>query len=591
MTRFLVSLLRPYHLRLVLSIVLASLTTLAQISLFAVAGYLISASALHPMSVLLLFVPIIGVRFFGISRSVLRYAERLVTHDVTFRILARQRVWLYDRIEPRTTRLAFTMGHGRLVNAVTHDVDLLQYIIIRVITPIASSLVTVIAVFFFLAHFSQTIAWTTITLQVIAGIFIPVMTHYLGKKPTKRMQDTRERFYAQWEDALVGMKEIQAYGQESAILQKLSQEEDSLIQEHNKIAQIDSLAVAAVPWFSQVAMLLVTVLAASLVVQGHLKGVYLAVLAFVSLSSFEALTGLPQAFLQLGAIKTALTHLQTIASTKKDLSDHLETTPSSISRHTLAVRNITVTYDTTLAPAVRHVSFDLPMGKKLAIVGETGSGKSTLLSCLVRLIDYTEGSITLDGQFLTQLAVDDVRKQFSVLTQDSHLFHTTVEDNIRLGNPAAPLSEVIDAARKARIAQCIEQLDLGYDSLTGEFGAQLSFGEQRRLALARTLLKDAPILVLDEPTRGFDALLEQQFYETLPSITQGRSLLLITHRLLFMQDMDEILVMQHGEIVERGTHAILLKENGLYARMVRLEQEQLTFDLPKEAISGTLSMW
>ncbi len=591
MTRFLVSLLRPYHLRLVLSIVLASLTTLAQISLFAVAGYLISASALHPMSVLLLFVPIIGVRFFGISRSVLRYAERLMTHDVTFRILARQRVWLYDRIEPRTTRLAFTMGHGRLVNAVTHDVDLLQYIIIRVITPIASSLVTVIAVFFFLAHFSQTIAWTTITLQVIAGVFIPVMTHYLGKKPTKRMLDTRERFYAQWEDALVGMKEIQAYGQESAILQKLSQEEDNLIQEHNKIAQIDSLAVAAVPWFSQVAMLLVTVLAASLVVQGHLKGVYLAVIAFVSLSSFEALTGLPQAFLQLGAIKTALTHLQTIASTKKDLSDHLETTPSSISRHTLAVRNVTVTYDTTLAPAVRHVSFDLPMGKKLAIVGETGSGKSTLLSCLVRLIDYTEGSITLDGQFLTQLAVDDVRKQFSVLTQDSHLFHTTVEDNIRLGNPAAPLSEVIDAARKARIAQCIEQLDLGYDSLTGEFGAQLSFGEQRRLALARTLLKDAPILVLDEPTRGFDALLEQQFYETLPSITQGRSLLLITHRLLFMQDMDEILVMQHGEIVERGTHAILLKENGLYARMVRLEQEQLTFDLPKEAISGTLSMW
>lgn len=600
MIRSLYELLRPYRLRLVFSILLASLTTLAQISLFAVAGYLISASALHPSSVLLLWVPIIGVRFFGISRSVLRYAERLVTHDVTFRFLARQRVWLYELIEPRITRLTGMMGHGVLVNTVTHDIDLLQYIIIRVITPIASSFVTVIAVFLFFAHFSLTIAWTTIALQVVSGVIIPSITHLLGIKPSKRMQETRSRFYAQLEDALVGMKEIRAFGQESTILQKLSCAEDNLIKEHDKIAQIDGFAVASVPLFSQLAMLFTTILATSLVVHGHLTGVYLALLAFVSLSSFEALTGLPQAFLQLGVINTALAQIQAIASTKEDIidshetslvSDHHAHTTSSRCMDTLSVQNVIISYDAALEPAVRNVSFDLPIGKKMAIVGETGSGKSTLLSCLLRLIDYTDGSISLGDQSLRQLSIEDVRRQFSVLTQDSHLFHTTVEDNIRIGNPFALMDEVIDAAQKAHIAKRIAELDLGYESLTGEFGAQLSSGEQRRLALARTLLKDAPILALDEPTRGFDALLEQQFFDTLPSITGGRSLLLITHRLLGMQFMDEILVMQHGRIIERGTHENLLKENGLYARMVRLEQEQLTFYLPKEVASGTLSSW
>ncbi|WP_185602413.1 ABC transporter ATP-binding protein [Paenibacillus sp. 598K] len=238
------------------------------------------------------------------------------------------------------------------------------------------------------------------------------------------------------------------------------------------------------------------------------------------------------------------------------------------------IRGLGFRYDADEAYALRDIDLTLATGRQVAVVGESGAGKSTLIRLLLKLRDYEEGSVTLQGRELAMMTAEAGRSQFAVVSQQVQLFNATVADNLRLGRPDAPMEVLREAARIAMLEPVIDKLPQGYDTIIGEWGARLSGGERQRLALARALVLDAPALLFDEPGTGLDPLTELAFGEKLRPLLAGKAALWVTHRLAGLETMDEILVLQDGRVCERGTHAELIRTRGAYYRMWRLQQQE-----------------
>jgi ATP-binding cassette subfamily C protein CydC len=247
-----------------------------------------------------------------------------------------------------------------------------------------------------------------------------------------------------------------------------------------------------------------------------------------------------------------------------------------IMNYDLCFTNLTFTYPGSNLPTLQNISIHLPPDKRLAIVGPSGAGKSTLGNLLLRFWDYSQGQILLDGRDLHEYAQEDVRRLVSVISQRSYFFNDTIRQNLLLAYPAATESEVQNAAQRAQIHDFIIRLPKGYETIIGERGFRLSGGERQRLAIARALLKNAPIFLLDEPTANLDPLTERLILDMLFTLTRGQSLLLITHRLVGLENMDEILVLDHGCMIESGTHAELVAAGGLYRHLWDLQNRILS---------------
>jgi ABC-type multidrug transport system fused ATPase/permease subunit len=257
---------------------------------------------------------------------------------------------------------------------------------------------------------------------------------------------------------------------------------------------------------------------------------------------------------------------------KEDIRESKLDTRSS----NIELSNITFSYPTQSSPALQDLSISIPEGKCIAIVGPSGAGKSTIANLLLRFWEYEVGEITLGGESLKALNPDEVRKRFALVAQNSYFFNTSIRENLRMARRGVSPEEMQDAARAAHIHEFVMKLPQGYDTLIGEQGLRLSGGERQRLAIARALLKNAPILLFDEPTANLDPLTEKQVLEALFDIMKGRTCLLITHRLVGLENMDEILVVNEGMVVERGTHRQLLEQAGLYRRLWDLQNQILS---------------
>ncbi len=322
------------------------------------------------------------------------------------------------------------------------------------------------------------------------------------------------------------------------------------------------------------------IVAIPMVREGRLDGVYLALLALATLASFEAVLPLPSAFQQLGESSGAARRLFEIVDAESAVHD--TETPSPVpERYDLAVQHLCFRYSPSRPPIHRGafllngISFTLPQGRCLAIVGPSGAGKSTLANLLLRFWDYQEGHILLGGHELRQYHQHDVHALMSVVTQNTHLFNATIRENLFIAKPHASQDEVVKAAQQAHIHDFISSLPQGYNTPVGEQGFCLSGGERQRIAIARAFLKDAPILLLDEATANLDALTEQAILRAIQTLIQGRTTLIITHRLVGLEMADEILVLQAGKIRERGNHHELLQVEGLYWKMWQLQHHVL----------------
>ncbi|MGZ9222938.1 MAG: thiol reductant ABC exporter subunit CydC, partial [Anaerolineales bacterium] len=558
-----------------LSVLLSTITIGSSVALIGTSAWLISTAALHP-SVAELGVSVVGVRFFGITRGLFRYLERLVSHDVTFRLLARLRVWFYEKLEPLAPARLMEYKSGDLLARVIGDVETLENFYVRVISPSLTAILigTMVAVFF--AAFYPPIALVLIVFFLILGLILPVLSQVASRTPGQQLIAQRADIQSQLVDGIQGLADLLAFGRGAHRLKQISTTGQSYGSTQKRMARVTGLHSALGTLFTNLGVWLVLVLVIPQVTAGNINGVMLGTFALMTLASFEAVLPLPLAAQMWNASREAAKRLFEVVDAEPVIKDDTRFSIFDDRVSSIEFSNITFSYPTQSIPALQNVTFTVPAGKSIAIVGPSGAGKSTISNLLLRFWDYESGEITLGGTSLKALNQDDVRKRLALVSQNSYFFNTTIRENLRLARRSASLEEIESAARAAQIHGFIASLPKGYDTLIGEQGFRLSGGERQRLAIARALLKDAPILIFDEPTANLDPQTEKQVLDTLFETIQNKTSLLITHRLIGLENMNEILVMDHGQIVEHGTHAELLIQKGLYRRLWDLQNQILS---------------
>lgn len=589
----LLSFLRGSWGEVALSVLLGTATIAASVGLMGTSSWLISTAALHP-SIAELNVAIVGVRFFGILRGVARYLERLISHGVTFHLLARLRVWFYEKLEPLAPARLMTYRVGDLLNRIVADVEALENFYVRVVAPPLVALVIVSGTALFLGNYEARLGWTYLGFALLLGLGLPLLNRLLSRKIGTALTDLKSALRTQTVDYLQGLADLLAFGQGSNFRARLQATGQDYGDAQRQMAQVTGLSSASGVLFTQLGMWSVLALSVPLVKNANLAGVMLATLALMAQASFEAVQPLPQAAQMLALSLRSAQRLFEIVE-NPPLSPVILPAPSAIhtpplpseSRKTmLAVHGLTFAYPGAERPALREVTFDLPAGKKIAIVGPSGAGKSTLINLLLRFWEPPKGSIFLGGRDLLEVPQETACAYFGVISQRTYLFNVSLRENLLLANPSAGQEAIEAAARQAGIHEFIASLSQGYETMAGERGVRLSGGERQRVAIARALLRQASILLLDEPTANLDPLTERLILENVLALAEGRSLLLITHRLVKMEAMDEILVLQDGQVAERGTHAALLAQDGLYRRMYALQQQVLK-DTPQSQAAKT----
>lgn len=552
--------------RVALSVVIGAGTIGSSVALMGTSAWLISTAALHP-SIADLGVSVVGVRFFGITRGLLRYAERLVSHDVTFRLLSRLRVWFYEKLEPLAPARLMEYRAGDLLARIVGDVETLENFYVRVISPPLTAVLVGAFTALFLGYSGLHLALTFLGFFVVLGLLLPILSQFISRRPAVQTITLRGDMQTRLVDGIQGMADLLAYGRASQRLADIASNGTAYGNAQRHMARITGLHTGTTTLLTNLGMWTILVLSIPLVSSGAIAGTMLASLALLTMAAFEAVIPLPLAAQMWNSAREAARRLFEVVDTRPAVVDPSNASVPSADARMLIISGLSFSYPGQSTPALSNVDLTLSPNKSVAIVGPSGAGKSTLANLLLRYWDYQSGEITLGSDSLRSLKQDEVRAKIGLVSQNTYFFNTSVFENLRFARGRPSREEVEAAAKSAQIHEFIMNLPRGYDTMIGEQGMRLSGGERQRLAIARTLLKDAPILILDEPTANLDPVTEMQVLETLYAMMKTRTSLLITHRLVGMENLDEILVMDKGRIVERGTHQELLASDRLYKRL------------------------
>ncbi|MGW8225434.1 MAG: thiol reductant ABC exporter subunit CydD [Anaerolineales bacterium] len=574
--RSLLSMLTPFSWLVLLPVLLGWATVLSGVGLLATSAYLISAAALQP-SIAVLQVPIVAVRAFGISRGLFRYLERYTSHDNTFKLVNRLQARFYQALEPLAPARLQTYHSGDLLHRIRQDLHTLEDFYLRVFSPALVWILVTCFICALLGFVSIQLGLTLLAFQLTAGLVIPVLTRFASHHPETELIQHQAALFVVLVDGIQGMAEIKVFDASAKYRNKFLNLNQTIAAVQLRLNAISSSVGAVETTLAHLASWTVLLLAIPLVSSGQVEGVYLAALVLTALTSFEAAQPLPQAAQSLERGLAAADRLEEIVSLPAWVKDpeHPQPAPAGPQVEFVGLDFAYPDPNPVAAPgfALKDIRFILPPGKKVAVVGPSGAGKTTLANLLMRFWDYEGGEILLADLPLRGYHQEDVRKHFAFVSQHSHFFNSTLADNLRLAKPGANQQELVTACQNAQLGDFIAALPNRFDTWIGEGGARLSAGERQRLAIARALLKDAPVLILDEPTAYLDPLTGRKLVESLFANYPDRSFLWISHRLSAMQAMDEILVFDDGRIVERGQHQDLLDQAGLYLHMWNLQHQ------------------
>jgi ATP-binding cassette subfamily C protein CydC len=559
---------------LLLGGLLAFATLLANVTLMAISGWFIAAMALAGVAGITInyFTPAAVIRACAIIRTVGRYAERLVTHEATLRLLSTLRVWFYLRLEPLAPAVLERYRSGDLLSRLRADIDTLDHFYLRLLLPTLVALAASLLFILFLFWFNPLLAVMEAMLLGLAGIALPLYLNHLAA-PTGRLINTlSSELRATLVDDLQGMGELLIDSADQRHATRIERLSDRLASSQSHMSQLDGIGQGAVGLCTNLAMWLITLSAIPMVSEGELPPAHLSMLALFTLASFEAIAPLPAAFQSLGEILAAANRIFTLVDRETAVVEPKSPTklPQTLN---LRLSEICFSYPESPSPAVENLSLELAAGSKLALLGPSGSGKTTLLQLLLKFRTPNRGEITLGGVPYAELTGETLRGAMGVATQYSHLFNTSIRENLLLARPDADQAMVERACKVAMIHDFIIAQPEGYETQVGELGLRLSAGQLRRLAIARALLKDAPILILDEPTEGLDPHTGSVMMERILHWAEGRSLLLVTHRIRDLERMDQILLLGDGSLVEQGTHETLMTGSERYRQLH--EQQQM----------------
>ena len=533
-------------------VALGSLTVIFGVGLMATAGYLISRAAERP-AVLSLTVAIVGVRFFGLARPLVRYVERLTSHDVALRALERARLRVYERLERLAPTQLGTERRGDLLTRLVSDVDALQNLHLRGIAPPLVALFAGTAAVGAAAAFQPEAALVLGAGLLVGGVAVPLAAVALARRASRRRADARGDLMSELVETLAGSAELVAFGCEDERLRRLRSADRRLVRISRRSALADGTGDGLRLLATGATVVGVLAVAVSAHTGGDLNRVLIALLALLALASFEAVQPLPEALRELGVTLAAGKRVLELTDREPAIVDPEQPLPSPIPPFTLALENVRVRYAPRERPALNGFSMRLEPGRRVVLLGRSGAGKSTVVNVLLRFVDPERGSFTIAGEDARHYRQEGVRRLIAVAGQDAHLFSASIRDNVRLGGPEATDAELEQALRSARIWDWIQSLPDGLDTLVGEEGRELSGGQFQRIVLARALLVEAPVLVLDEPTAHLDSPTAEALIEDIFSAAGDRSVLLITHRGEGLDLADELLVL--GDDQSKGGRA------------------------------------
>ena len=531
-----VRLFRPQWGRMALGTFLGLVTIAAGVGLLSLSGWFISAAAFAGLTsasahLFNFFFPSIGVRIFAFARTLARYGDRIVSHDATFRILENLRVWFYDRIEPLGPGPLGGFRSGDLLNRIVSDIDALDNLSLRVIQPTVAALILSAALPLFLMVFDPWVALAAGAGIVAAGFGVPAvsvrMGTAIGRDMTRRIAGLRTRIV----DGVQAAPELIVFGAAERYLDELREENRRLIGDQRRMSHIRGFTGALMTLLSGLTVGVVLWLGTEAVSQKGMDGAVLALVAMAALAAFEGVIPLPAAYQFIGRTREAAVRLTDIVRTPAAVT-FPEVSERSPGAYDITFEGVGFRYAADAPPALDGVSLHIPEGGRVAVMGDTGAGKTTLVNLLVRFWDPTAGRILIGGEDIRSFSEADLRRRISVVSQQAHLFNASIRDNLKIAREDASEADMKTALVAARLLDFVESLPEGLDTWIGEGGRELSGGQARRLSVARALLHDAPIWLLDEPTEGLDTVTEAEMMASIYRHTRGKTLILITHRLM-----------------------------------------------------------
>ncbi|MFI7005716.1 thiol reductant ABC exporter subunit CydD [Streptomyces sp. NPDC050145] len=552
---------RPRRSRLALALLLGALALGSAVGLMATSGWLISRASQQP-PVLYLMVAVTATRAFGIGRACFRYAERLVSHDAVLRMLADTRVAVYRRLERLAPAGLRATRRGDLLSRLVSDVDALQDYWLRWLLPASAAALVGAGAVAFTAWLLPAAGAVLAVGLLLAGVGVPLLSAAVARRAERRLAPARGLLATRAAELLTGTAELTVSGALPRRMKEAREADSALTRIASRAATATALGDGLTALITGLTVAGAALAGVQGVRAGQLDGVALAVVVLTPLAAFEAVLGLPLAVQYRQRVRKSAERVHEVLDAPDPVREPERPVPAPQDPFPLVVRGLTARYEGQVRDAVAGVDLTLARGRRVAVVGPSGSGKTTLAQVLLRFLDPSAGTYTLGGVDATHVDGDDVRRAVGLCAQDAHLFDSTVRENLLLAKKDATEDELRAALGRVRLLEWVDALPEGLDTLVGEHAARLSGGQRQRLALARALLADFPVLVLDEPAEHLDLETADALTADLLDATRGRTTVLITHRLAGLEAVDEVLVLDAGTVVQRGPYAELAAVEG-----------------------------
>jgi ATP-binding cassette, subfamily C, bacterial CydC len=532
-------------------------------------GYLISKSALQPYNVMAVYVPIVATRAFSIGSAVFLYLERLVGHDVVLRILANMRTKLYRVLEPQALFIRSRFQSGDILGLLAEDIEHLQNLYLRTIFP------SILAVFVYsgfiitIGAFDVPFALMMALLLGVIVFLIPFVSLLISKKQHIQLRQKRNTLYQKLTDTVFGLTDWQASGRTTEFLTRFAQDEEDLLTTERTMKKWHHIRDGFIHLVVGVAMVSMIIWTGEQADIGTITSTVIAAFVLMTLSVTAALSPVSDAIEHIPSYKDSLKRLTSVKAESEMQSVQEERKKEEVALATIQFNAVSYRYTETSNWTINDLSLTIPAGKKVAILGKSGVGKSTLLKLLTGAVQPEKGEILLNDE---QANLDHLSTYLSVLNQKPHLFDMTVGDNLRLGREDAEEEAVWKVLEQAQITSLIQSLPDGLDTPMHEMGKRFSGGERQRIAFARVLLQDTPIIVLDEPTIGLDPKTEHELLQTMFSAANDKTIIWVTHHLAGIEKMDEVIFLEDGRITMQGSHEELLQTQSKYRQLYEMDK-------------------
>ncbi|MCF7481625.1 cysteine/glutathione ABC transporter ATP-binding protein/permease CydC [Vibrio sp. J1-1] len=552
-----------------LGMLLAFLTLAASIGLLTLSGWFISAASVAGLTIARetfnYMLPGAGVRGAAMARTAGRWGERVVSHNATFKLLTDLRIFFFEKLTPLMPGRVSSMRDADVLNRLVADVDAMDHVYLRLISPVIIGIFGILSLTAVLAFFDWHLAMLLGSVLTVMLLVWPVLFYKLGKKNGAHLTHRKAELRIATLDWLQGYSELSIFGAEERYRNLILDKQKQLLSNQFVNANLTGMASGLLMLANGLTLVMMLWLAAD-GVGGRAPDPWIALFAFATMASFEILMPIAGAFQYLGQTLTSARRLNEVILAKPDVvfpeQSNREDKPLDIE-----FDKISFAYPDGQQKVLSDLSLSLPLGSKTAVVGQTGSGKSTLIQLLCRYWDVNQGEVRIGGASLKDWAESDLRSAITVVSQRVDVLNGTLRDNLLLAAPDATDEQLAEILNKVELGALLEEP--GLDAWLGDGGRQLSGGEKRRIGIARALLRNAPILLLDEPTEGLDKRTEQKVMTLFNQHFANKTVVFITHRLIELESMDNICLMEQGEIIEQGDHQALVAQQGRYYQLLQ----------------------